>query len=537
MTQPARQLDCDVLVIGAGFNGLYQLHRLRQEGFSVRLFEAGADLGGTWYWNRYPGARVDSHVPNYEFSMETLWRDWNWSERFPGWQELRRYFHYVDDKLDLSRDISFNTRVSSAQFDDESRYWLVAAEDGATVCARYIVLCAGGLSRAYWPDIAGLDSFAGELCHTADWPESFEGFHGKRVGVIGTGASGVQVAQEAGKSAAHLTLFQRTPILALPMRQEKLDPDAQRRAKDSYPEFFDQRPHSLGGFADIGMLEESALEVSQQRRLEVYEEAWQRGGFHFWVGTFSDILTDEAANRSAYDFWRDKTRARIDDPELAAILAPDDPPHPFGTKRPSLEQWYYEIFNQPNVELVDLSAAPIEAVTEEGVRTQAGLHELDMLVMATGFDALTGGPTSIDLRGSNGQSLAEKWQAGARTHLGMATEGFPNLLMLYGPQAPSAFCNGPTCAEAQGEWVVNCLQHLREQGLNRIEATVEAETAWAEVLQQIADESLLGRADSWYMGANIPGKPRQLLSFLGLQEYMAACETSVAEGYSGFTLA
>jgi cyclohexanone monooxygenase len=526
----------DVVIIGAGFNGLYQLYHLRELGFSVQLLEAGSDVGGTWYWNRYPGARVDSHVPNYEYAMEKLWRGWNWTERFPGWQELQQYFCYVDEQLDLSRDILFNTRVTSASFAETDNVWSIETDTGQTLSARFFILCAGGISRAYVPSFKGLDTFTGECYHTAEWPEQGVDFSGKRVGVIGTGASGVQVIQEVSQNAAHLTVFQRTPILALPMRQRQLDASMQEAMKADYPQAFAQRRLTNGGFHDIERLEVSALDVSPSERNRVYEEAWEKGGFHFWVGTFADILLDEAANRTAYDFWRDKTRARVNDPQVAEKLAPTDPPHPFGTKRPSLEQWYFEVFNQDNVTLVDTSETPIEEITSRGIVTAGEFHDIDLLVLATGFDALTGGLTSIDIRGRQGLSLEDAWREGARTNLGMATSGFPNMLMLYGPQAPAAFCNGPTCTELQGEWITDCLQHMRDQGLSCIEATEEAQQAWAEVLQEMAETTLLSRAQSWYMGANIPGKPRQLLSFIGMPAYFEACNASAAAGYSGFTL-
>lgn len=527
----------DALIVGAGFNGLYQLYRLRERGFAVQLFEAGSDLGGTWWWNHYPGARVDSSVPNYEYSMPEVWRDWHWTERFPSWQELRDYFHHVDRTLDLSRDIRFDTRVTAASFEEDNHCWQVETQAGDTVSTRFLVLCAGGVVKTYVPAIKGLERFAGLCCHTAEWPQEEVDFSGRRVGVIGTGASGVQVIQEAGNTAAHLTVFQRTPMLALPMRQGRLDVTTQNRMKADYPALFAARRAGAGGFIELREPEKSALAVSGEERLAVFEDAWRKGGFHFWVGTFNDTLVDEQANRLAYDFWRDKTRARINDPAIAEKLAPADPPHPFGTKRPSLEQWYYEVFNQPNVQLVATGETPIEEVTPSGVRSTAAHHPLDILVLATGFDAFSGSLTSIDIRGTRGQTLEEAWESGIRTYLGMMSAGFPNMIMLYGPQSPAAFCNGPTCAEAQGDWVVECLAYLREKGHTRIETTLEAQAAWTSELAEMADMTLLSKADSWYMGANIPGKPRQLLSYLGLSEYLEKCAQSAANGYAGFTLA
>lgn len=528
--------DLDALVVGAGFHGLYQLYQLRKRGFSVKLVDSAPGIGGTWYWNCYPGARVDSSIPNYEYSIEELWRDWNWTERFPSWEELRSYFQYVAKKLDLGKDIYLNTRVDSAQFDTDQDRWQITMQDGATINARYFVLCTGITSKTYTPDIKGLDRFAGECVHTAEWPQEALDFAGKRVGLIGTGASGVQVVQEASKSAEHLTVFQRTPILALPMRQCPLDEQQQSEDKKNYPEYFRKRGETTAGFYNVKMPDKSALEVSAQERRSVYEETWEKGGFHFWLGTFNDVLIDEEVNRTAYDFWREKTQARIKDPAVAEKLAPAVPPHPFGVKRPSLEQWYYEAFNQPNVTLVDIAQSGIEEVTPTGVRTRDGEYDLDILILATGFDASSGSITSIDIRGVHGENINDSWKDGVRTHLGIATAGFPNLLFAYGPQSPGAFCNAPTCAELQGDWMVNCLQFMHDNNFTRIEATVEAQDSWTEQLAEMAAGTLLPKAASWYMGANIPGKPIQLLSFLGVPAYMDICNDVAAEGYTGFNL-
>lgn len=526
----------DVLVVGAGFTGLYQLHRLRQLGFSVRLLEAGADLGGIWYWNCYPGARVDTHVPMYEFSSEDLWRDWTWTERFPAWDELRRYFHYVDQKLDLSRDIRFNTRVEAAEFDEGHQQWTVRTQDGGALRAQFLVLCTGFAAKPYIPPLKGLEQFKGVKHHTAWWPQDGLDMTGKRVGVIGTGASGVQVVQEAARVATQLTVFQRTPILALAMQQRSLDEATQRDMKRNYPARFARRRESFGGF-DFHANGKSALEVSPEERRAVYEASWAAGGFSFWASTFYDVMSNLEANRTAYDFWREKVQARIRDPELAEKLAPKESPHPFGVKRPSLEQTYYDVFNEDNVRLVDLKETPILEVTPKGVRTAEAEHEFDVLVLATGFDAVTGGLTQIDIHGVEGLTLKEKWAQGARTHLGMASAGFPNLLFLYGPQSPSGFCNGPTCAELQGDWVVGCLKHMRDAGVTRFETTAHAEQTWKDHVETIGAMTLFPLADSWYMGANIPGKPRELLNYPGgVPLYLQMCETSAAKGYDGFVL-
>jgi cyclohexanone monooxygenase len=528
--------DFDVVVVGAGFAGLYQLHRLRDLGFSVALLEAGSSLGGIWHWNCYPGARVDTHVPMYEYSDEKVWRDWYWDERFPDRHALRRYFEHVDAVWDLRRDIRFDTRVQGAKWEENLRRWRIDTSTGDSLRARFFVLCTGFAAKAYIPDLPGLDQFEGAWHHTAHWPQDDIDLTGLRVGVVGTGASGVQVVQEAAKVAAHVTVFQRTPILALAMQQRRLTREDQDTEKAVYPDRFRRRGETNSGF-DYAESGGSALAVSDEERRATFERLWAEGGFAFWAGGYSDILINEASNRTAYDFWREKVRARIDDPALGEMLAPTEPIHPFGVKRPSLEQTYYDVFNQDNVDLVDLRATPIERITPTGVRTAEHEHELDLLVLATGFDAVTGGLTSIDIRGATGESLAEHWKQGARTQLGLASAGFPNLLYLYGPQSPSGFCNGPTCAEVQGDLVVDLLVSLREKGITRLEATAEAEEAWNAQVQGIASMTLFPRADSWYMGANIPGKPRQMLNWPGgLQLYLQACRAAADDDYAGFTL-
>ena len=532
----ASVIDHDVVVVGAGFAGLYQLHRLRALGFSVVLLEAGSGLGGIWHWNCYPGARVDSHVPVYEFSDEALWRDWYWDERFPDWRALRRYFEHVDEKWDLRRDIRFDTRVEAASWHEAERSWELTTANGLMLRTRFLVMCTGFAAKAYVPDLPGLDDFGGVRHHTAHWPQDGLDLTGLRVGVIGTGASGVQVIQEAAKVADQLVVFQRTPILALAMQQRRLSRAEQDEAKAGYPAIFRQRAETFGGF-DIMTRDDRALEVSDSVRREVFEELWQAGGFSFWAGNFADILRDEAANRTAYDFWREKVLERIDDPAVAAVLAPVDPPHPIGAKRPSLEQDFYEAFNQENVTLVDLQKTPIDRITSNGVRTTASEYELDVLVMATGFDAVTGGLTSVNIRGCDGISLRSYWADGVRSHLGIASAGFPNLIYLYGPQSPSGFCNGPTCAELQGGWVVKLLADLRDRSITRIEAVSEAEDAWGAQVEMIGDLTLFPTVDSWYMGANIPGKPRQLLNYPGgVPLYVEMCQACAADGYRGFTL-
>ena len=526
----------DALVVGAGFSGLYQLYHLRKQGFSVQLVDAGADLGGIWYWNCYPGARVDSHVPNYEFSFEKLWKDWNWSEKFPSRDELCRYFDYLESRLNLKKDIQFDTRVTSARFDTDRKLWNIETDQHGCIQARYFILCTGFAAKSYTPDFKGLELFSGECHHTGHWPQQGLDFSGKRVGVIGTGASGVQVVQEASKDAAQLTVFQRTPILALPMRQQKLNGDDRRERLETYEDDLHKARAEGRAFFDIHDKTTPGLELSQAEQQASMAIDWAKGGFHFWGGVFVDVLSDLAVNRIVYDFWRDRTRERIDDPAIAEKLAPTDPPHPFGTKRPSLEQWYFEVFNQDNVSLVDTLESPIQEITATGVLTAEGEHQLDILVLATGFDAFTGGLTQFDIIGSDGSTLKEKWGNRVKNHLGMCVSGFPNMFMLYGPLSPAALCSGPVCAEVQGEWIVNCLKYLRDNQLQRFEATREAEGAWVQQTSEMADATLFPLADSWYMGANIPGKPRQFLTYPSIPGYIDQCRDCAANGYEGFDL-
>lgn len=526
----------DVVIVGAGFAGLYQLHRLRRLGFSVTLVEAGSELGGIWYWNCYPGARVDSEVPLYEYSDERIWRDWYWDERFPDRPALLRYFDHVDTVWELRGDVRFGTRVRAASWDECARHWQVHTESGEAIRTRFLVLCPGFAAKAYIPALAGLQDFAGTCHHTAHWPQEGVDMRGRRVGVVGTGASAVQVVQEAAQVASHLTVFQRTPIMALAMQQRRLTKADQDDEKRHYPEIFRKRTATNSGFT-YREQSQKTFDVSGAERRATYEHLWQQGGFSFWAGGYADLLLNEEANRCAYDFWRDQVLARVRDPVTAEMLAPSEPPHPFGVKRPSLEQTYYDVFNAEHVSLVNLRATPIERVTPMGVRTSDREHEVDVLVLATGFDAVTGGLVSIDIRGTQGYSLAQHWKDGVRTHLGLASSGFPNMVFLYGPQSPSGFCNGPTCAEVQGEWVVELLTHLRSSGTTRIEATPEAEESWRTMVHTIAGMTLFPRGDSWYMGANIPGKPREMLNWPGgLQLYIAACRRSAEDGYTGFAL-
>ncbi|GAA5121817.1 NAD(P)/FAD-dependent oxidoreductase [Haloechinothrix salitolerans] len=530
--------ELDVLVIGAGFAGIYQLDRLRSLGHTVKIWEAGSKLGGIWYWNCYPGARVDTEGPIYQFSRDDLWKEWEYSELYPDWSEVREYFAYVDRKLDISRDVRYNTRVASADFDSGRNQWVVRASDGTTVRCTYLVPCLGFGSKPYIPPIRDLNAFAGACHHTALWPQEGLDMTGKRVAVIGTGASGVQVTQEAARDAAEVTVFQRTPNLAIPMRQRTLTPEDQATIKAELPERFERRGNVFAGF-DFDFEPRNALDLSDEERTAGYEKLWQAGGFRFWLGVFQDTLFDEKANDYAYSFWRDKVRARIKDPATAEKLAPTQPPHPFGVKRPSLEQNYFDVFNQDNVHLVDLTETPIESFTERGIVTSDGAERaFDIIAFATGFDSVTGGLTAIDIRGADGTLLRDKWAAGVDAHLGIATAGFPNMLFVYGPQSPSGFCNGPTCAEIQGEMIVDMVDQLLRAGRKRIESTPDADRDWTDHVAQLVAPTLFPKAKSWYMGANIPGKTVQSLNYPGgLPLYREKFAEAKANGFAGFHIA
>ena len=436
--------EIEVLIVGAGFGGIYLLHKLRDVlGVSCKIYETGKDLGGVWHWNCYPGARVDSNVPLYEFSFEEVWKDWTWTEKYPGYTELRQYFDHVDKQLHIKKDVEFETRVVAAQFDKETSTWVVKTEQGRTIICKYFILATGFATKRCFPDFKGLDTFEGAMYHSSFWPEGRVDIKGKRVAVLGTGATGVQLAQECAKEASGLIVFQRTPNLALPMRQRKLTKEEQDIAKKDYPDFFKNRMTTYGGFS-FNSYQRKTFDDTQEQRQAFYEKLWQKGGFEFWLASYGDMLRDIKANREAYDFWVTKTRARIHDPAKRDILAPLEPPHPFGTKRPSLEQDYYEQFNKPNVNVVDIKKNPIVEVKPTGIVTLDGnLHEVDIIALATGFDSLTGGMKNMGLKDTDGVDLSEKWKTGTWSYLGMTCNGYPNMFFLYGPQGKATPTHSP----------------------------------------------------------------------------------------------
>ncbi|OSS54205.1 hypothetical protein B5807_01398 [Epicoccum nigrum] len=529
----------DAVIVGAGFGGVYQLKQLRDAGYNVRLLESGSDYGGVWYWNRYPGARVDSAVPCYEFSDPDLWKDWTWTQRFPGSAELRSYFAYVAEKWDLRKDSVFDCFVEKAAWCDIEKKWSVTTKDGKRYKAKFFLLNTGFAAKRHIPAWEGMDNFKGTLLHPSYWPQEELNLRGKRVAIVGTGSTGVQLATELNKVASHLTVFQRTPNMALPMKQVQYDPPTQALPREEYPDLFSHRKDSFSGLSFNFIPRTTFADTAEQRR-QVYEKLWAEGDFHFWLAAYCDMLFDRKANEEAYNFWRDNVRARIHDAQVADILAPMQQPHAFGCKRISLETGYFELFNRDNVTLVDTSEAgtPIKSITAQGIRTRDQEHIFDVIICATGYDAVTGGLTQIDIRGRSGTTLQQAWSTGVKTYLGMASHDFPNMFFTYGPQAPTAFCNGPTCAEMQGNWILQIMEHMRERELQVVEVEEQSQKEWKDLISELASATLLPTVDSWYMGTNVPGKLREPLMYLGgVPTYYKALEEVAEKGYDGFQLA
>ncbi|MGH9275202.1 MAG: flavin-containing monooxygenase, partial [Acidimicrobiales bacterium] len=505
--------DADVVIVGAGFAGLYMLHRARQAGLDARVFEAGGGVGGTWYWNRYPGARCDVESMEYSFGFDDeLQQEWEWTERYAPQPEILRYAEHVAERYDLNRDITFDTRVTSATYDADAAHWRVQTDAGHDVVAQFVVMATGCLSSANTPDIPGAGSFAGSTYHTGQWPHAGVDFTGQRVGVIGTGSSAVQSIPLIAEQAAHLTVFQRTATYTVPAWNGPLDPIDVKETKAHYAELRAANRRMFSAFGGlIPRQDRMALEVSDAERAEEYERRWQQGGLPF-LAAFNDLLIDPAANDTARAFVVAKLRDIVDDPEVAAKLTPDQV---IGCKRLCVDTGYWETFNRPNVELVDLRETPIEAITPDGIRTSAGEHPLDAIVYATGFDAMTGALARIDIRGRDGLTLAQAWEAGPRSYLGLMTVGFPNLFIVTGPGSPSVLANMIEAIQQHVDWIGDCLTHLREHGHRAIEATLEAQDAWVDHVNGIADLTLFPTCNSWYLGANVPGKTRVFMPLAG----------------------
>jgi cation diffusion facilitator CzcD-associated flavoprotein CzcO len=531
--KPVEQFDA--IIIGAGIAGMYQLYRLRQLGLAVRVYEAGSGVGGTWYWNRYPGCRFDSESYSYGYSFsKELLQEWEWSEHFAAQPETLRYLNYVADKFDLRRDIRFNARIAAATYDEAGNCWEIRTEGGSRARAKFLITAIGVLSAPQMPNIPGLDEYQGEWHHTGLWPHTPVNFKGKRVGVIGTGATAVQLITAIAKDVAQMTVFQRTPNFCAPLRNTPIDPETQRKIKASYPEIFKRCSETPAGFLH-DFDPRLALEVSPEERQAFYEKIWAAPGFSKWLGVFRDVLSDLAANETFAEFVRNKIRERVKNPQVAEKLIPRD--HPFGTKRVPLESGYYEVYNQDNIVLVDLHETPIERITQKGIKTSAAEYEFDIIIFATGFDAVTGAFTRMDIRGVGGQALKDKWADGPHTYLGLQSAGFPNLFTLVGPHNGATFCNIPRCIEQNVEWVTECLRYMRAHDYTRIEATRAAEDVWTEHVADAAARTLLPLADSWFMGANTPGKKRTFLLYAGgSPAYRQKCEEVAAKGYEGFRL-
>jgi cation diffusion facilitator CzcD-associated flavoprotein CzcO len=535
-TKPGQAGELDALVIGAGFSGLYQLFCLREQlGLSVQVLEAGDGVGGTWYWNRYPGARCDSesHAYCYSFSKEVT-QEWEWSERYPEQPEIMRYLNFVADRLDLKRDIRFNTRVIAANYDEAANRWTVRTEAGEQFTAKFLITAVGCLSTANVPKIPGLESFAGKWYHTGQWPHEGVDFTGKRVGMIGTGSTGIQAAPVIAQTAAHLDVFQRTANYSVPARNAPLTPEFKRYIKENATEIRAVM-HATRNGMPFTISERLALATPPDEREALYEAAWQKGGLEFRA-TFEDLMVKKDANDTAADFIRRKIREIVKDPVTAEKLADID--HPYATKRPPIDTNYFETFNRDNVTLVDVKAAPIERITPTGVRTSDGDYPLDIIVFATGFDAMTGPMLRMNITGRNGTTLSEAWEAGPRTYLGLQIAGFPNLFTMTGPGSPSVLCNMPVPIEQHAEWITNCIAHMRAHGLERVEATEQAVTNWVEQVNIAANATLLPLAkSSWYLGANVPGKPRVFMPYAGgMARYREICADVAANNYEGFVL-
>jgi cation diffusion facilitator CzcD-associated flavoprotein CzcO/acetyl esterase/lipase len=524
----------DAVVVGAGFSGMYQLHRLREMGLSVHVFEAGEDVGGTWFWNRYPGARVDIESMAYSFSFsKELEQDWVWSEKYSPQPELLRYAQHVADRFDLKRDISFNTRVESAHFEDDKDEWLITTECGKRMRARYFVMATGVLSAAKTPDIAGRDSYKGETYQTGLWPKEGVDFTGKRVAVIGTGSSAVQSIPLIAEEAAELVVYQRTAAYSTPAFNRPLTNSEIDTMKGNYNQYRQEQRLSPAGIINPERQLERVMDVPKEERQKRFEAAWDGGLLTGLMSTFSDIQLDEEANNEVAEFIRDRIRNTVQDEQTADDLTPKA--YPYATKRPCIDTDYYETYNRDNVSLVNLRRTPIEKITEDGIETSEGARAFDAIVYATGFDAMTGPLLRVDIRGRGGKRLVDAWIDGPRSYLGIAIHGFPNMFTITGPSSPSVLSNMLVSIEQHVDWVADCIAWMNENGKTAIEPSDETERDWAEHTAQLAGMTLFPKADSWYMGANVPGKPRMFLAYVGgVGAYRLICDQIAATGYHGF---
>lgn len=534
-SSPSTRTNYDAVIVGAGFAGLYMLHRLRGLGLSVRVFEQGGDVGGTWYWNRYPGARCDVESMQYSYSFsEDLQQDWEWSERYAPQPEILKYANHVADRFDLRRDIQLETRVEAAKFDENANGWSVNTSNGKNVSATYLILATGCLSNARVPAFNGLENFCGKTYHTGHWPHDPVDFTGQRVGVIGTGSSAIQSIPIIAEQASHLFVFQRTANFSVPAHNASLTPDVTQPWKADYAERRRRaRTESRNGIL-MPVPEKGALDDSSESRQHVYEAGWQRGGISF-MATYNDLLLDKSSNDTACDFVRVKISDIVQDPAVAKLLQPHD--HPIGSKRICVDTDYYATFNRPNVTLVDIRSNPIDQILPNGLRSGGRDYDLDAIVFATGFDAMTGSVAKINITGVDGLTLNQKWAEGPRTYLGLMSAGFPNLFLITGPGSPSVLSNMIVSIEQHVDWITGCIDTMRARSLDRIEATREAEDDWIAHVNEVAHRTIYPQANSWYMGANIPGKPRIFMPYIGgVGVYRQICDDIAANGYKGFTM-
>jgi cyclohexanone monooxygenase len=525
----------DVVVVGAGFAGMYMLHRLRGLGLSVRVYEQGGDVGGTWYWNRYPGARCDVESMQYSYSFsDELQQEWDWSERYAPQPEILKYANHVADRFKLRSDIQLNTRVDQAAFDESANRWSVATSDGNTVTTRYVVLATGCLSNARMPDIKGLADFKGRVYHTGHWPHEPVDFTGLRVGVIGTGSSAIQSVPIIAEQARHLTVFQRTANFSIPARNASLSAEERQSWRADYPEIRRKAREETRNGIYTEVPDRGALDDGDNERRAKYEQRWARGGLTF-MSVYNNLALDKAANDTAADFVRGKIADIVKDPQTAKLLQPNN--HPIGSKRICIDSDYFAAFNRPNVTLVDIKSNPIEEILPNAVRTGAGDYEVDALVLATGFDAMTGSVAKIELRGRNGQTLNQKWAEGPRTYLGLMSAGFPNLFIITGPGSPSVLSNMIVSIEQHVDWIAEAIAWMRERGFEAMEAKKQAEDDWVAHVNEVAHTTLYPQANSWYMGANIPGKPQIFMPYIGgVAIYRQTCNDVAAKGYEGFLM-
>jgi cyclohexanone monooxygenase len=536
VTKPARAVlreDVDVVIVGAGFAGLYMLHKAREAGLTARVFEAGGGIGGTWYFNRYPGARCDVESMEYSYSFDpALEQEWQWTERYATQSEILKYINHVADRYDLRRDVVLETRVSAAVFDEGRSRWTVETDKGDRVSARYCVMATGCLSVTNLPPIKGIEGFKKPIYHTGAWPHQGVDFTGLRVGVIGTGSSAIQSIPLIAEQAKQLTVFQRTPSYSIPAHNRPLSDEEQRAVKAEYPA---KRKRAMGeGFAiDMQMSETSATSVSDAEANAAFEAVWARGGLGF-LGAFSDLVLDKNANDKAAEFLRGKIRSIVKDPQTAARLTP---PQVVGCKRLCVDTNYFATFNRDNVALVDLRETPIEAITADGIKTSASYHQVDALVLATGFDAITGALNRIDIRGRDGERLRDVWADGPQSYLGIGIAGFPNLFMIAGPGSPSVLTNMMVSIQHHVDWITEAMKFLASRQLATIEPSIEAQAAWVKEVEMVANSTLFPACSSWYVGANIPGKPRVFPAYVGFPPYAEKCAAVVANGYEGFSLA